>query len=253
MNGCLPFWVIPNEFIRKQKLNVFLIGGNACNLACDPAEKKCGNYNSKIDPSTTNDFSQAVFRVFHNYINSNINFYNPDGKITMSKPLSDMNSGLVNILETQSERDNMLRGLLNDPINENGPSVEILNKIFKNSKGFGIDLAAVDIQRGRDHGVPAFYTYISYCIDKHFKLTTWEDLKPFFDDLAMADLKKMYKSPKDVDLIVGVFLEKRTGLYALFGKIGRCVVCEQMKRSKFGDRFFYQLTDSPIRYTKGKN
>lgn len=169
----------------------------------------------------------------------------------MSRPLSDMNSGQVNILETQYN--NLLRGLIFDPVNYGGYSLELRNRLMKDARGMGIDLFSIDIQRGRDHGVAPYHAYISACSNTAVQIKTWADLDPYFTPASSKILQQIYKSPLDIDLLVGVLGERRTGPYTLLGKIGSCIIGEQFKRFKYGDRFFYQWADGPNPFTAGKN
>lgn len=169
----------------------------------------------------------------------------------MTRALSDMNSSVVNILDTQYN--NLLRGMIFDPVNFGGYSPELRNRLMKDSRGMGIDLFSIDIKRGRDHGVPPYHAYISSCTNMPTQINTWADLDPYFTPASVKILSSIYKSPRDIDLLVGVLGERRTGPYTILGKIGSCIIAEQFKRFKFGDRFFYQWLDGPNPFTKGKN
>lgn len=218
---------------------------------CDASKANCGKYNPYIDPSNTNDFTHAAFRWLHAFIPSTINFYGTDNKWLMSRALSDMNSSFVNILE--SNYDNLLRGLISDPVNYGGYSPELRNRLFKDARGMGVDLFSIDIKRARDHGVPPYHAYISSCTNSQTQINTWADLDPYFTPASSKILQAIYKSPRDIDLLVGVLGERRQTAYTLLGKIGSCIITEQFKRFKYGDRFFYQWTDVPYAFTPGTN
>lgn len=218
-------------------------------LTCDPVAPNCGKYNPAIDPSNTNDFTHGAFRWLHAFVPSTINFYGADNRWMMSRALSDMNSSVVNILE--QNYDNLLRGVLNDPVNYGGYSLELRNRLMKDSRGMGIDLFSIDIKRARDHGVPPYYAYISSCTNTPVQINTWADLDPYFTPASSKILQSIYKSPRDIDLLVGVLGERRETAYTILGKIGSCIIAEQFKRFKFGDRFFYQWNDGPNPFTKG--
>lgn len=166
----------------------------------------------------------------------------------MSRDLSDMNSGQVNILE--SNYDTLLRGLFTDSVNYGGYSPELRNKLMKDAKGMGVDLFSIDIKRGRDHGVAPYHAYISSCTGTSTQINTWADLDPYFTPASSKILQAIYKSPRDVDLIVGVLGERRQTPYTILGKIGSCIIAEQFRRFKFGDRFFYQWADGPNPFTQ---
>lgn len=57
----------------------------------------------------------------------------------------------------------------------------------------------------------------------------------------------MYASPRDVDQIVGLMLETKSNV--LMGPVSRCIVAEQLYRSKNGNRFFYSLPNGAYPFT----
>ncbi|KAG4071508.1 hypothetical protein HA402_011662 [Bradysia odoriphaga] len=217
-------------------------------LTCDPARANCGRYSPTTDPSNTNDFTHGAFRWLHAFVPSTINFYAVDRRLVMSRALSDMNSSRVNILET--DYDNLLRGILYDAVNYGGYSPELRNRLMKDARGMGTDLFSIDIKRARDHGVPPYHAYISYCTNTAVQINTWADMDPYFTPASVQIMQKIYRSPRDVDLLVGVLGERRQTAYTILGKIGSCIVAEQFRRFKFGDRFFYQWTDGPYPFTQ---
>lgn len=166
------------------------------------------------------------------------------------------------LLETKF--DSLARGLLNDGATYGPYSDVIRNPMFKdgNAKGVGTDLLSIDIQRGRDHGIPTFLAHFERCFPGR-TLRTWLDLYSVFPysvryitiftiqcipltDLltfgfpqTVETLKSLYASPADIDLVVGLMLESRTGDH--LGATTRCMFAEQLRRWKTGDPHFYSL------------
>lgn len=244
------FWIL-NSNLKKKFLSTGRDESVARQLTCDPAVTNCGRYNPAVDPSNTNDFTHGAFRWLHAFIPSTINLYsngNPK-TLVMSRALSDMNSTQVNILN--SNYDNLLRGILFDPVNYGGYSPELRNRLMKDARGMGVDLFSIDIKRARDHGVPPYHAYIGMCTNQPVQINTWADMDPYFTPASSQILQKIYKSPRDIDLLVGVLGERRLTAYSILGKIGSCIIAEQFKRFKFGDRYFYQWTDGPYPFTRG--
>lgn len=62
-------------------------------------------------------------------------------------------------------------------------------------------------------------------------------------------MAKVYKSPRDVDLLVGLLLEQKYGTYA--GPVGTYLLEEQFYRFKYGNRFFYSHKNNPHPFTPG--
>lgn len=112
------------------------------------------------DLTTTNEFSSGVFRFMHLLVPEQYLYYNKDGKIIKRISLSD-SIGKVEILEDRY--DDVIRGLLFQAMNRDGCHEEMMNYLFKNSKGIGIDILSIDVQRGRDHGLGQYFKYRKMC------------------------------------------------------------------------------------------
>jgi len=122
------------------------------------------------------------------------------------------------------------------------------NHLFESHKGAGgLDLVALNIQRGRDHGLPGYTKYRELC--KIGKTAQWNDLHSSIDPKDVLKLRKVYRSPEDVDLFVGAFLEKPHS-DSIIGPVFKCIIGDQFLRLKKGDRFFYDLgNDAHNRFT----
>lgn len=150
----------------------------------------------------------------------------------------------------ESGYDKILLGMLKDPMRMGrfACSREIRNK-FKKKAQVGVDVCAVDILRGRDFGVAPYVDFLPLCAGVTIK--KWRNLEPFFEPEHLKLMKRIYTNVKDIDLLVGVMLERKR--FGVFGTIGAYIVGEQFYRLKFGDRFFYAFRRSnPHPFKKGK-
>jgi len=88
------------------------------------------------------------------------------------------------------------------------------NRLFQSpnfDSNMQIDLAATNINRGRDHGYPSYVAFRKFCglgLAKKF-----DDLKTTMSDSNIQKLKSVYSNVADVDLWVGglsegVFLDR---------------------------------------------
>lgn len=112
-----------------------------------------------------------------------------------------------------------------------------------------MDILAVDIARGRDHGLSPYHVYLTKSTNGRHVVTTWKDLDDFMSDSSIAVLQQIYACALDVDLLVGLLLEEKKGVYA--GPVAQYIIEEQFYRAKFGNRFFYSLEDNPNPFTDG--
>ena len=124
-------------------------------------------------------------------------------KKTASIPLSDtfFNPGLI---YTPGQLDRFLVGLATQPRQkfDNIFSEEVTNHLFqaKNSS-FGLDLVALNIQRGRDHGLPGYNAYREVCgLGRVDSFAALQDLIPA---KLVARLQLIYAHVDDIDLFVG--------------------------------------------------
>lgn len=119
---------------------------------------------------------------------------------------------------------------------------------YKNYGLVGIDEMLFDIMRSRDSGHQPYIKYLERCFD--VKIRSRKDIVPYFDSKALEVLKRIYKNVFDIELMVGVLLEKRDG--AVVGKTTSFIIAKQFYRLKFADRFFYSNPKSPYPFTKCK-
>ncbi|XP_068222962.1 dual oxidase-like isoform X2 [Palaemon carinicauda] len=108
------------------------------------------------------------------------------------------------------------------------------------------DLMALNIQRGRDHGLPDYNT-----ARKHFGLPTLNSLEveefkrvtgTEVKDEVLMELKSLYKHPSQLDIWPGGLLETTKEPGQLFSKI----ILDQFERSRDGDRFWFENKENDL-------
>ena len=79
-------------------------------------------------------------------------------------------------------------------------------------------------------------------------MTSWADLDALMDQTELEELRGVYTSPEDIDLLVGGMLE-RPAPAAKVGPTLQCVIADQFRRLREGDRFFYDriLSDEQLK------
>ena len=111
------------------------------------------------------------------------------------------------------------------------------NFLFGPPGSGGLDLAALNIQRGRDHGLPDYNTArAAYGLPR---VTSFTQVTP--DATVQRALQAAYGSPSNVDLWVGGLAEKHAP-GASVGPLFRRIIGDQFARLRDGDRLYYENT-----------
>ena len=106
------------------------------------------------------------------------------------------------------------------------------------NRDFGRDLVSLNLQRGRDHGLPGYNKYRQYC--------GLEGLPNFQRQVGPPDiypanwiiLSELYETTDDIDLFVGGLAEVPVP-GGLTGPTFNCIVAIQFRRLMDSDRFFF--------------
>jgi len=99
----------------------------------------------------------------------------------------------------------------------------------------GFDLAALNIQRGRDHQLPSYNDVREFLGLRRINSFNHGIWRKDFGEL----LQKAYPHTDDIDLWVGGLAEK-AHRKALVGRTLKTIFMEQFKRLRHGDRFWYE-------------
>ena len=102
----------------------------------------------------------------------------------------------------------------------------------------GFDLAALNIQRGRDHGLPGYGAWRRECNLSHadiFQETSYE----IKDATSRQILHDLYEDVEYADLwVAGLAEDSLPG--AIVGPTLHCIIREQFRRLRDGDRFWFE-------------
>jgi len=145
--------------------------------------------------------------------------------------------------------DLVLKGLATQEAQENDVQLvdEIRNFLFGPPGAGGLDLAALDIQRGRDHGLPDFNSLREfYGLDR---IESFDDISS--DPEVQAALEQLYGDVDNIDAWIGGIAEDHLDGSSV-GETVDAVVANQFIRLRDGDRFFY-TNDAALRTSLVKN
>ncbi len=197
-------------------------------------------YKPQLDPSIANSFSTAAYRVGHTLLPPSCSGSTPTispSAISISRrPSSIPQESAVPGIEPY------LRGLAKQiPQEADCYMIDaVRNFLFGPPGTGGFDLAALNIQRGRDHGLPR---YNQARID--FGLPPKRSFAEITSDpVLQARLAAAYLTPDDLDFWVGALAEDHVN-GGLTGELCFTILKDQFTRLRDGDRFWYQRYLSP--------
>ena len=101
--------------------------------------------------------------------------------------------------------------------------------------GSGMDLAALNIQRSRDHGLPSYTTFKRFC-QTVFPALPFTDIE---NQLTFVRLLQVYGSLDTVELWVGGLAEERLP-GSLLGPTFACLFGLTFRNVRDGDRFYFE-------------
>ena len=191
-------------------------------------------YNLAVDPRVSLAFSTAAFRVGHTFLPPvfmRLNQRNRSvGDVLVQKALFEPQ------LITKIGIEPYLRGLANQiPQQVDGYVIDAVRNFTAGTTSSGFDLAALNIQRGRDHGLPGYnQVRIDYGLAPKATFAEMTSNLEFQTRLASA-----YTSPDDTDFWVGGIIEDHVN----GGQVGEtfaAIFKDQFERTRDGDRFWYE-------------
>lgn len=219
-------------------------------LGDDPLDDYDG-YKFELDPQIANVFSTAAYRLGHTMLSSTIHRTDEDGS---ENSFGDL---LLRDAFFQPERlvdeggiDAILRGVATTPAQQIDAKIidDVRNFLFGPPGAGGLDLASLNIQRGRDHGLPDYNTFReAYGLDR---VTGFDEITSNID--LQNKLEALYGDVDNIDVYVGSLVEDpRPG--SLLGPLFHAALVEQFARLRDADSFWHEsrLSDDELSMIKG--
>lgn len=197
-------------------------------------------YNNSIDVGISNIMTTAAFRFGHSQVNTHLWRYEEDG--TMSPyghlPLRDAYFAPERV-KREGGIDPLIRGAVRQAAQEIDLMMvdDMRNLLFPSGRGqrLGMDLAALNIQRGREHGLPD-YNSVRKAFDLPGILSFSNITK---DSSVVRKMEELYHGSDNIDLWVGGLAEDHEEGSEL-GPTFRKIVMLNLLRIRDGDRFWYE-------------
>ncbi|UJR29119.1 hypothetical protein I4U23_010333 [Adineta vaga] len=212
-------------------------------------------YDASIDATISNEFATAAYRFGHTLVNGFLRRYNNQHEFLDEIPLphfifrpyeayNKQKGGLDSIifgllLTTSAKFDPMFSNVLRNHLFE----AEKLDHAVVTKR---YDLAALNINRGRDHGLPTYNSMRRYCGLRY--ASSFNDLLDTMDLPVIHRLASVYSHVDDIDLYVGGISERSVS-DGIVGPTFACIIAQQFRDLRRGDRFFYETQNPSIRFT----
>ena len=207
-------------------------------LLGDNAIPEYTGYNPDVDPTISNEFATAAYRLGHTMIENKIWRNEVTGE---PRPEGDLE---IKDAFFSPEKLKEAGGL--EPIlfgTADFRQEEIDHKVVKGLRNFlfgppgsgGLDLASLNIQRGRDHGLPDYST-----LREKVGLSKVTDFSQITNSSEKIEkLTSAYQQVGKIDPWIGMMAEDHVD-GASVGPTAHKILSDQFTRLRDGDRFFYK-------------
>lgn len=206
-------------------------------------------YDANCDVGSFNEFATAAFRFGHTLLPPVLKLVGPAYDELGGLKLTDafFNS---QTLYRRDRLDQLLRGLLSTPMEnfDNHVTDMVTKHLFEAKKVpfSGLDLVAINLQRGRDHGLRTYNDYRAFC--GLTRARTWSDLEGHIPQTALRSIAGVYRDVEDVDVFTGGLSEFPLA-GAVVGPTFSCLLGFQFQRLRRCDRFWHENGDPVVRFT----
>ena len=195
-------------------------------------------YQRTLDAGITNIFSTAAYRFGHSALSPTLKRLDENGASIPQGdlPLKDAFFSPSRIID-EGGIEPILRGLAAQQCQQVDNLVidDVRNFLFGRPGSGGFDLASLNIQRGRDHGLPS-YNDVREALGFP-RATTFSDITQ--NEETQEKLETAYGHVDMVDVWVGGLAEDRF-LDSHLGPLFHFIVKEQFEALRDGDRYWYE-------------
>ena len=195
-------------------------------------------YDDSVDATLSNEFATAAFRFGHTMVTDHL-----------IKPIDAVTNEIVELrdaffdprfLTHGADVDQFLDGLQRQTQNETDLKVveDLRSMLFGPAGSGGMDLMALNVQRGREHGLGSYSDVASiFGLDP---MTSFSDLTSDVD--LATKLASLYQDVNDVDLWIGLLAADRES-GTEFGVLMNTILSDEFRRLMEGDRYFFAWDD----------
>ena len=222
-------------------------------------------YRRNVNAGISNAFATAAYRLGHSLIRPKFEFLRRNFQPFSFSPVPLRNVFFNNTLAQKEGIDGWLVGMVGNVSQEmdNEMAIGLTDDLFRRDEinREGLNLAALNIQRGRDHGLPFYSDFLAECSKRFPRLypvdvsnvRSFDQLSSLFKPEVLESLKNVYNNePQNTDLFPAAIGElpaqfrrfrrrRRPGENnGILGPTITCLLIDQFERLRDGDRFFYR-------------
>ena len=195
-------------------------------------------YHSEINPQISNVFSAAAFRMGHTLVNSNVLRLMPGGEEIPAGSML-LKDAFFNpkAISLAGGIEPYLRGMASQVQQKLDCRVidDVRNFLFGGPSSGGMDLAAININRGRERGLTDFNS-----VRGDIGLPRLKDFSEITKDVpTRMHLMEIYTDIDNIDPWVGMLAEDYMP-GAIMGSTLMTIIEQQFQRLRDGDRFYYE-------------
>uniref|UniRef100_A0A3Q3VVY8 Uncharacterized protein n=1 Tax=Mola mola TaxID=94237 RepID=A0A3Q3VVY8_MOLML len=201
-------------------------------------------YDPTTDPSVSNVFATAAFRFGHATIPQIVRRMNESFQEHEHFPSLRLHHTLFSPWRIVKEGgiEPTLRGVIGTAAKAFSANMllsdEVTERLVVLNTPQHMDLASLNLQRGRDHAIPGYNEWREFCGLKRIK--TLDDFQEVVKDCKVAKkILEIYKHPDNIDVWLGGLVEKFLP-GARVGPLFACLIGKQMKALCDGDRFWWE-------------
>ena len=185
-------------------------------------------YDSTINPQISNEFAGAAYRIGHSTLTNELLIGDEGDAIPLAEAF--FRPDIVGAMGIEG----VLEGLTVQTMQEvDSQVVDAVRNFLDDGPGF--DLAAINIQRGRDQGLPDYNT-----LRESVGLERLQDFSEMTSNQSLAEMFELvYGTPDNADSWIAVISEDHLP-GTMTGETIYTILVDQFTRLRDGDRFYFE-------------
>ncbi|MDA7931872.1 hypothetical protein N9F61_00875 [Akkermansiaceae bacterium] len=199
-------------------------------------------YDENVCADISNEFGAAAYRIGHSLLSPTLQRLNTEGEEVEEGHLALASAFFNPALIEDGGISSVLRGLAAQQCQELDEKLvdDVRNFLFGPPGSGGFDLAALNMQRGRDHGLPSYNE-----ARRELRLRPLQSFRQLSRDPETVEaLSSVYGSVDQMDLWVAGLCEKDVP-DSMVGEVYQRLLVDQFTRLRDGDRFYYESALPP--------